>query len=97
MFHPIFIVIYIILLFFLYFQSIDNNEKKFNILEYLILFCIFSLSFRVLNIITLFLPLIIIITEKISLSKILKSKIILFSILFLYYLFFNKLFTQDVL
>ena len=86
-----FIVIYIILLFFLYFQSIDNNEKKFNILEYLILFCIFSLSFRVLNIITLFLPLIIIITEKISLSKILKSKIILFSILFFILFVFQQI------
>ena len=78
-----FIVIYIILLFFLYFQSINNNEKKFNILEYLILFSVFSLSFRVLNIITLILPLIIIISEKISLSKIFKSKIVLFSIFFL--------------
>jgi len=77
-----YMVIYTCVLFFLYFCRDSEVEEKFNIFEYLVLFCLFSVSFRIINILTLILPLIIFIIEKITLKKIFKSKIILISVLF---------------
>ena len=77
-----YMVIYISILFFLYFYFDNKFENKFNIFEYLVLFCLFSISFRIINILTLILPLIILIKDKISLKNIFKSRIILIGIFF---------------
>ncbi len=77
-----YILIYVCILFFLYIGSDSSINKKFNIFEYLVLFSIFSISFRIINILILVLPLVILLKDKIPLTKIFKSKIFLFGVFF---------------
>ena len=77
-----FLVIYVSLIFLIYYYTVDDLKRKFYIFEFLVLFSIFSISFRIVNILILFLPLVIFIKEKISFYKILKSKLILLSLVF---------------
>lgn len=82
-----FLLIYIFVLFFLIIQNKEKHEKSFRLFEYLVIFCLFSISFRIINVLILILPLIFLIKYKIFFIKIFRSKIIFAGILF--FLFFS--------
>ena len=69
-----FLLIYIFILFFLIIQNSKNYEKRFRIFEYLVIFSLFSVSFRIINALTLILPLIFLIKYKIPILKFLDRK-----------------------
>ena len=77
-----FLAIYVFILFLFCLYNQNSQKKFFQYLEILILISLFSISFRVLNLIILILPLILILKYKIEFTKLIKSRIIIFSVLF---------------
>ena len=81
-----FLVIYAFILFLFCYHNRNSDKKFFRYLEILILISIFSISFRILNLLILILPIILIFRFKVSILKLFKSRVLIFSVLFFHYL-----------
>ncbi len=77
-----FLVIYAFILFLFCYHNRNSDKKFFRYLEILILISIFSISFRILNLLILILPIILIFRFKVSILKLFKSRVLIFSVLF---------------